>query len=108
VMRAATHDSITLGFCSPATCSIDSDCPGGALCAGSLEPPSKDVISQRLPPASFHCQTAADECSGPEYCPDWPSNVDNENCDEPSCEYDGTARSCTLTPTCHDDTCEYP
>lgn len=107
VRRAATHETISLGFCSPATCSVDSDCSGGAFCSGSLNPTAKDVISQLLPVASFRCQSAADECFGAGHCPKFPSNQDNEDCREPDCEYDGSALACLLTPTCHDDTCEF-
>jgi hypothetical protein len=106
--RAPTNEPITLGFCSPATCSVDSDCPGGALCSGSLAPRDREINNERLPVASFRCQSIDDECFGADHCPDFPADQDNEDCREPSCQFDGSALSCVLTPTCSDDTCEYP
>jgi hypothetical protein len=60
----------------------------------------------RFPVANFRCQSLADECFGAGHCPDFPPDVDNEDCAEPSCEHDGTALSCVLSPTCSDTPCD--
>jgi hypothetical protein len=53
----------TVGMCRTSNCTVDADCPPGLLCIAPLSADFCEPV-----PRTFHCQTPADECAGPEHC----------------------------------------
>ncbi len=63
----ACHESAPAGVCVPASCKIDDDCPGAALCTARLVSSCGGDPQNSLAMA-FGCQSAEDECSASDEC----------------------------------------
>lgn len=92
VIQNATRAPMKVGVCEPADCRIDADCGQGALCIAPLTQTSPGSAATTL--GSFHCQSPADECHGPDVCP----VVDDSFCGNVAyCFHDGDHFVCSET-----------
>jgi hypothetical protein len=92
VTKNATRELVSMGTCTPAECSSD-DCANGYQC---ISPTARRHVQ------TFHCQSAEDECWGPEDCPPGPARCESFS----TCTFDGHFR-CGFGSDSEEDGCEF-
>jgi hypothetical protein len=91
--KNTTRAVVSMGVCTRAECTADNDCAGGYQC---ISPVRRRHID------AFQCQSARDECWGPEDCPGPPPD---DRCDAfPVCYFDGYFR-CRLDSDSDEEDC---